>query len=239
MSNIAVVTGAGSGVGRAVVIKLGKAGWDVALVGRRVEQLEETIALAVGASGRLIATPCDVADETSVKMMAARVIDELGHPSVLVNSAGLNIPKRSFAELSAEDYRLVINVNLNGAYYCIAEFLPGMRRARAGTIVNVVSDAGLFGNIVSGPAYIAAKFGLTGLTEALNAEERRNGIRATAISPGAIDTPLMEKRPTVPSAEARSRMLQAEDVAECVMLAIQLPQRATIEQLLIRPTDST
>lgn len=239
MAKIAVVTGAGSGVGRAVVIKLAKAGWDIALVGRRSEPLDETIALSVGATGRLIATPCDIGDEASVKEMAKRVIDDLGQPSVLVNSAGLNIPDRSFARLTAEDFRKVVNVNLNGAYYCIAAFLPGMRQARAGTVVNVVSDAGLFGNTVSGAAYIAAKFGLTGLTEALNAEERKNGVRATAISPGAIDTPLLDNRPAPPSAEARARMLQADDVAECVMLAIQLPHRATVEQLLIRPTDLT
>jgi len=235
MSKIAVVTGAGSGVGRSVVIKLAKAGWSVVLVGRRLELLEETM-LAAQSQSQLVAVPCDVSDESAVYELAQQVIEKLGVPAALINAAGLNVPNRSFADLSADDYRLVINVNLNGAYYCIAAFLPAMRAARAGTIVNIISDAGLFGNTVSGPAYIAAKFGLTGLTEALNAEERPNGIRATAISPGAIDTPLMEKRPVVPSADARSRMLQAEDVADCVMLAIQLPQRATIEQLLIRPT---
>jgi NADP-dependent 3-hydroxy acid dehydrogenase YdfG len=92
------------------------------------------------------------------------------------------------------------------------------------------------GNPVSGPAYTAAKFGLTGLTEALNAEERKHGIRAVIVQPGEIDTPLMDKRPVAPRAEARAKMLQAEDVAECVMLAIDLPQRATVEEIVIRPT---
>lgn len=235
---VAVVTGAGSGVGRAVVIKLAADSWAVALVGRRVEQLEETIKSCGSTSAKLIAIPCDVSDERAVQAMSRRVVDELGDASVLVNSAGLNIPKRSFGELSSQDYRLVIDVDLNGIYYCIAAFLPAMRRAGAGTIVNIGSVAGIAGNPVSGPAYVAAKFGLTGLTEALNAEERKHGVRAVIVQPGEIDTPLMEKRPVVPSAAARSKMLQADDVAECAMLAIRLPQRATIEQMIIRPTTS-
>src|SRR5213078_1523269 len=103
------------------------------------------------------------------------------------------------------------------------------------TIVNVISDAGLSGNRVSGAAYIAAKFGLSGLTAAINAEERKNGIRACGIYPGEINTPLLDQRPTPPGAEARAKMLQADDVADCVMLAINLPARAIVEQLLIRP----
>ena len=237
MSNVAMVTGAGSGVGRAVAIKLAAAGWDVALAGRRIEQLDETIKLCESKQ-RLIAISCDVGNETAVRAMAKRVIDELGDPSALVNSAGLNVPERSFAKLSNVDWRTIIDVDLNGMYYCIAAFLPGMRRAGAGTIVNVGSVAGISGNPVSGPAYVAAKFGLTGLTEALNAEERTNGIRACIVQPGEIDTPLMEKRPVKPSAEARARMLQAEDVAACVMLAIQLPMRATVEEIVVRPTSS-
>ena len=232
----AVVTGAGSGVGRAIVMKLAAQGWTVALVGRRAEQLDDTIQLCQPSPARLIPLACDVSDESAVQTMARRATDELGEPGVLVNSAGLNIPQRSFAKLSSDDYRLVVDVNLSGLYYCIAAFLPVMRRAGAGTIVNIGSVAGLAGNPVSGPAYVAAKFGLTGLTEALNAEERRHGIRAVIIQPGEIDTPLMNKRPVAPTADARSRMLQAEDVADCAMLAINLPQRATIEQIVIRPT---
>jgi NAD(P)-dependent dehydrogenase (short-subunit alcohol dehydrogenase family) len=170
--------------------------------------------------------------------MAQRVFAELGEPSALVNSAGLNIPRRSFAELSSDDYRLVIEANLNGAYYCVAAFLPAMRRSRAGTIVNIGSVAGRWGNPVSGAAYVAAKFGLTGLTEALNSEERKHGIRAVIVQPGEIDTPLMEKRPMKPSVAARAHMLQAEDVAACAMLAIELPLRAAVEEIVIRPTNS-
>jgi NAD(P)-dependent dehydrogenase (short-subunit alcohol dehydrogenase family) len=110
-----------------------------------------------------------------------------------------------------------------------------MRAQGRGTIVNIGSDAGVFANPISGPAYISAKFGLTGFTGALNAEERKNGIRACAIQPGEINTPLLDKRPKPPTAEARAKMLQAEDVAACAMLAINLPDQAVVEHLLLRP----
>ena len=238
MAKVAVVTGAGGGVGRAVVLKLAAAGWDVALVGRTNESLQETIRLGRSQSTKtkLVAFTCDIADEASVNKMADAVRKELGDPSVVVNNAGINLKKRHFKDVSNEDYRRVVDANLNGAFYCTQAFLPAMRAAKAGTIVNVVSDGGMFGNPMSGPSYIASKFGMNGLTQAINAEERKNGIRGVAICPGEIDTPMLEGRPIPPPPEARARMLQAEDVADCIMLAIQLPQRALIEQLLVRPT---
>src|SRR5438045_7852171 len=110
----------------------------------------------------------------------------------------------------------MIQANLNGAYYCVQAFLPQMRARKSGTIINIVSDAGKQASPKAGPAYVASKFGLTGLTQSINAEERSNGIRACAIFPGDIDTPLLDKRPVVPDSEARTRMLRAEDLAECV-----------------------
>ena len=237
MNQIAVVTGAGSGVGRAVAIALAREGWNLALVGRTEAHLRETIQLATqsGANSKVIACPGDIADEASVAEMARRAQRELGEVDVLVNNAGTNVPRRSLDELSVDDFRRLIDVNLNGAFLCVHAFLPQMRRRGQGTIVNVISDAGLFANRGSGAAYIASKFGMTGLTGAINAEERRHGIRACGIYPGEINTPLLEKRPAPPTSESREKMLQPEDVAECVMLAIRLPQRAVVEQLLVRP----
>jgi NAD(P)-dependent dehydrogenase (short-subunit alcohol dehydrogenase family) len=110
-----------------------------------------------------------------------------------------------------------------------------MRQRKSGTIVNIVSDAAKQASAKAGPAYVMSKFGMVGLTQAINAEERPHGVRACAILPGDIDTPLLEKRPAPPSAEARTKMLTPEDIAECVMLAVNLPSRAVIEELLIRP----
>ncbi len=231
----AVVTGAGSGVGRAVALRLANEGWSVALVGRRAAALEETRRLAGPFADQLYVLACDVSDPSAVDEMIANAEEELGHIDALVNAAGTNTPRRSLDVLSVEDYRSLISANLDGSFFCIRAVLPGMRARGAGTIVNIVSDAGLIANAKAGAAYVASKFGMIGITQSVNAEERGNGIRACAICPGDIDTPILEKRPVPPPADARAKMLQPDDVAECVMLAVNLPPRAVVEQLVIRP----
>jgi NAD(P)-dependent dehydrogenase (short-subunit alcohol dehydrogenase family) len=235
MVKTAVVTGAGSGVGRAIALKLGAAGWQVVLLGRTERSLKETIAQAGAAGMRMLAYPCDVANAAAVRAMAAEVLGRWGVAEVLVNAAGTNVPNRALEVLSDEDYHQMIDVNMNGAYYCVQAFLPTMRKMGTGTIVNIVSDAALAASPKAGPGYVMSKFALRGLTQAINAEERGRGIRASAILPGDIDTPLLERRPQPPSVEARAKMLTPEDVADCAMLAINLPQRAIVEELLVRP----
>lgn len=235
MSNPAVVTGAGSGVGRAVALRLAREGWRVALVGRHVETLTETARLAGEQAQQLVSVPCDIRDAAAVARMAERVRAELGDVALLVNAAGTNAPRRSLAELSLFDYQDLLGTNLHGAFYCVQAFLPDMRRRGTGTIVNIVSDAGKQASPKAGPAYVMSKFGLAGLTQSINAEERAHGIRACAIFPGDIDTPLLDKRPQPPPAEARARMLRPEDVAECVWLCVSLPAHAVVEELVIRP----
>ena len=229
----AVVTGAGSGVGEAVAIQLAQSGWKLALVGRRANALNET-AEKTGRDSCLVC-PCDIGDPDAVEAMAARVQDTFGHVSVLVNAAGTNVPQRSLQVLSHKDYHDIVNANLHGSYYCARAFLPGMRSEKRGTIINIVSEAGKWANAKAGPAYVVSKFGQAGLIQSINAEERPHGIRACSIFPGDIATPLLEKRPEPPPAEARTKMLQPEDVAACVMLCIQLPERAVIEEMLLRP----
>src|SRR6185312_14829804 len=235
MSKTAVVTGAGSGVGRAVALQLASEGWSVGVVGRRAEPLNDTIKLAGDLGAQMLAIPCDVADSADVDWMAKAVEQKFGAVTVLVAAAGMNVPKRSWEVLSAEDYRNVIDTNLSGTFNCVSALLPGMRREGNGTIVAIVSDAGMAASGKAGAAYVASKFGQRGLVQSINAEERAHGIRAAGIVPGDINTPLLDKRPVPPPAESREKMLQVEDVTACVMLAINLPQRAIIEELLIRP----
>jgi NAD(P)-dependent dehydrogenase (short-subunit alcohol dehydrogenase family) len=234
-SKTAVVTGAGSGVGRAVATRLLRDGWRVAVVGRREDVLRETVQLAGAAKNQALVCPCDVGKAADVDAMAARALATFGTVDVLVNAAGTNIPHRSLDVVSVEDFQSLIDANLTGSFLTARAFLPGMRERGEGTIVNVVSDAGLQSSPKAGAGYAASKFGQRGLTQSINAEERGRGIRACAILPGDIDTPLLEKRPEPPPAEARMRMLRPEDVAECVMLAINLPPHAVVEELLIRP----
>jgi NAD(P)-dependent dehydrogenase (short-subunit alcohol dehydrogenase family) len=229
------VTGAGSGVGQAIALALARRDWQVALVGRRPEALAETVRLAGEAGSRCLTWPCDVGDPVAVEQMGKGVLAAFETVEVLVNAAGTNAPQRALAVLSPKDYQVMINTNLHGAYYCVQAFLPGMRQRGSGTIVNIVSDAGKAASPKAGPAYVMSKFGLTGLTQSINAEERTHGVRACAIFPGDIDTPLLNKRPAPPDEAARARMMQPEDIADCVLFCIQLPSRVIVEEMLVRP----
>jgi NAD(P)-dependent dehydrogenase (short-subunit alcohol dehydrogenase family) len=235
MTKTAVVTGAGSGVGQAIALKLAQQGWRVALVGRRAAALQDTMKLAGALAKQFCICPCDIGDSTAVQAMARQVLAEFKEVEVLVNAAGTNAPRRALEVLSLEDYHEMIDTNLNGAYYCVQAFLPQMRARRSGTIVNIISEAGKQASPKSGPAYVMSKFGLTGLTQSINCEEKPNGIRACAIFPGDIDTPLLDKRPSPPDAAARAKMMKSEDVADCALLCINLPPRAVVEEMLVRP----
>jgi NAD(P)-dependent dehydrogenase (short-subunit alcohol dehydrogenase family) len=234
MNKVAVITGAASGVGRACASRLAAAGWNVVLTGRNEESLKAAAALVKPAEHGLTFV-CTVGNLDQTKKLADFVLGKFGRIDLLVNAAGTNVPRRSLEVLSLEDYHLMLDSNLNGAYYLIQAFLPQMRKQKSGTIVNIISDAGKQASPKSGPGYVVSKFGMVGLTQSINAEERGNGIRACAILPGDIDTPLLDKRPAPPTAEARQKMLQPEDVADCVLLCAALPDRAIIEELLIRP----
>ena len=228
----AVVTGAGSGVGRAIALKFVSQGWNVALVGRRSEPLVETIGLAeTGSTGRMAGFRCDVSKWEDVAAIGTAVLARFAEVDVLVNSAGTNVPRRAFDVLSIDDWHEVIATNLHGAYYCVRAFLPGMRERGTGTIVNINSDVGKLARDLAGAAYVCAKFGLTGLTQQINAEERSHGIRACSIFPRDINTPLLDKRPQPPTAAARGQMMQPEDIAECVWLAATLPTRVVLDEI--------
>jgi NAD(P)-dependent dehydrogenase (short-subunit alcohol dehydrogenase family) len=235
MIKTAVITGGGSGVGQFAALALASDGWRVAVLGRRESALKETARLAGADAKRLTLCPCDISDPASVEEMAAKVRSEIGDIEVLVNAAGTNTPARSLRELTLEKYRELVETNLTGAYLCVQAFLPRMRERRSGTIINVVSEAGRQASPKAGVAYVVSKFGMAGLSQSINAEERANGIRACSIFPGDIDTPILDKRPNPPSSEARQKMLRAEDIAQCLLLVINLPPRAVVEEILIRP----
>lgn len=229
-----VITGAGSGIGRAVALKFAAEGWHVALVGRRPDALAETAALARdSAAPRIASFPCDVSDAVAVGNLGAAVLARFGSVDVLVNSAGVNVRDRGFSALSLDDWHAVLATNLHGAYYSVQAFLPGMRARGTGTIININSDVGKLARDLAGPAYVTSKFGLTGLTQQLNAEERAHGIRACSIFPRDVNTPLLDKRQNPPSAELRANMLQPEDIAACVWLAATLPSRAVVEEIAL------
>jgi NADP-dependent 3-hydroxy acid dehydrogenase YdfG len=231
---IAIVTGAGTGVGRATAIALAKRGWRVAILGRTQATLDETRALCA-AGERVVAHVADVGRNDQVERVVVAVSAQWGRVDVLVCAAGTNTPQRSIAAVSLEKYHELVDANLHGSFYAARAVLPGMRSRRRGLIVTVVSIAGKKASALSGVGYVVSKFGQGGLTQAINAEENANGIRACAVYPGDIDTPILLKRPNMPPPEARANMLTADDVAACVMLAVDLPERAVIDEIIVRP----
>jgi len=236
MSKHAIITGAGTGVGRHTALAMAKAGWQLTLNGRTESTLEETREACQTQHGVACHVVVgSVADRGFALKLVQAAIQAHGPVEVLCNAAGTNTPRRLLEELSHEDYHRLIDTNLHGSYDCIQAVLPAMRQAKSGTIVNIISDSALWGMPLAGAAYTIPKFGLRGLTQTINAEENKHGIRACGILPGEIDTPILKLRPTMPDQAHRASMLRPEDVAACVMLAVELPQRAVVQELLVRP----
>ena len=177
----------------------------------------------------------EMSKQLDPQTVAAAIQAHFGGTDAVVNAAGSNVPQRSWAELTPDDYRALMASNLDGAFHLVRTFLPEMRARRCGVFVFINSEAGLRASAKRGVGYVAAKFGLTGLAQSLSAEEKPNGIRVCSIFPGDIDTPLLDRRPQPPSGEARKNMLQPDDVAAAVEFVLSLPARAVVEELLIRP----
>jgi NAD(P)-dependent dehydrogenase (short-subunit alcohol dehydrogenase family) len=233
VGKVAIVTGAGSGIGRAAALALAREGARVALVGRRPALLDEVKA-EIG--GEAISFPADVANESQVSGLTAAVERAWGRIDILVNSAGTNVPERALERLSGESWGQILDTNLTGPFLLTRYVLPAMRMQRSGTIINVSSMAAVNASLLSGPAYSASKAALNSFTESINLSERSHGIRACAICPGEVATPILDQRPHPPSEGARTTMLQPEDLAQTILLVANLPQRAAIELVLIRPT---
>jgi NADP-dependent 3-hydroxy acid dehydrogenase YdfG len=233
---VAVVTGAGTGIGRAAAVALAGAGARVTLSGRRAGPLEEVAAeIRQNGSEALVVTG-DVSDPAAVEALFAAVRARWGRVDILLNNAGINTRARNIHDISLEDWQAVVAVNLSGSFYCARLALESMREQRSGTIINLVSGAGKRAGAIAGVAYSASKAGQASLTQSINSEERAFNIRACSVFPGEVDTPIIDQRPVVPSAAARAQMLQSEDVAAAILLIATLPERVTIEEVVIRPT---
>jgi NADP-dependent 3-hydroxy acid dehydrogenase YdfG len=229
------ITGGGSGIGLAGGIALARAGAHVVISGRSVETLKKAEKeIKAAGSGESIAL--DVADQNEVAKAAAEIARRHGRVDVLINSAGINHPKRNFRNVSIDGWNQIVAVNLSGMFYCVQAVLPGMRERKEGLIINVSSWAGRYASTLTGPGYNATKHAVVALTESINMEECMHGIRATSILPGEVATPILEKRPVPPPPEERARMLQAEDLGKTILFVATLPPRACVNELIISPT---
>jgi len=232
---VAWITGGGSGIGLAGGIELAKAGAHVIVSGRSAETLKKA-EKEIKAAGSGEAIALDVADQKEVAKSAQAILKRHGHIDILINSAGINNPKRNFRNVSVEAWDQIVAINLSGMFYCCHAVLPAMRERRQGLVINISSWAGRYASTLTGPGYNATKHAVVALTESINMEECMHGIRATSILPGEVATPILEKRPVPPPPEERARMLQAEDLGRTILFVASLPPRACVNELIISPT---
>ena len=233
---VAWITGAGSGIGEGAAVALAGAGMKLILSGRREAELVRVAQRITAAGGQARVVPLDVMDAKASQAIADSISATEGRLDVLVNSAGLNVRERNWKHLTREGWDTVIRVDLDGAFYCTFAALPIMRAQRDGLVINVSSWAGRHVGAVTGPAYHAAKAGLNAMTESINVEEGFHGIRATALCPGEVATPILDKRPVPVTAEERAKMVQPEDCGELVLFLARMPAHVCINDVMISPT---
>jgi NADP-dependent 3-hydroxy acid dehydrogenase YdfG len=229
------ITGGGSGIGLAGGIELARAGAHVVISGRSAETLKKA-EKELKAAGSCETIALDVGEQNEVARAGAEITKRHGRIDVLINSAGINHPKRNFRNVSIDGWNQIVQINLSGMFYCVQAVLPGMRERKDGLIINVSSWAGRYASTLTGPGYNATKHAVVALTESINMEECMNGIRATSVLPGEVATPILEKRPVPPSQAERARMLQAEDLGKTILFIASLPARACVNEVIVSPT---
>src|SRR6184192_3956943 len=227
---VAVVTGAGRGIGAAIARKLAALGAVVILCGRKRDPLESTAAEIRRDGGQAEVLPCDVTDLSSVEAAARHIDKTHGRADILVNNAGIGGFGGPLHEMLPESWDAVLNTNLRGVFYCIRTFAPLMVRGKGGHIVNISSLAGK-NPLPNGAAYAASKWGLNGLSYSVAEELRTHNIRVSVVCPGSVDTELSPHTGKTPS-----KMLRSADVAHVVGMLVQQTPQSFVSQVLIRPT---
>ena len=233
---VAWVTGGGSGIGEAGAEALAADGWTVVVSGRRKDALDTVVENITKSGGKAEAIALDVSKADDVNKAAGQILGRHGRVDLLVNSAGINVPKRSWADMELEGWDRLVDINLNGVLYCMRAVLPAMRKQKDGIIINVASWAGRHVSKMPGPAYTTTKHAVLALTHSFNMDECVNGLRACCLSPGEVATPILKLRPVVPSEEEQARMLQSEDLGRTIAFVASMPARVCMNEILISPT---
>jgi len=233
---VAWVTGGGSGIGEAGAAALAADGWTVVVSGRRKEALDAVVAKIAAAGGKAEAMVLDVSIAADVQRAADDIVSRHGRIDLLVNSAGINVPKRRWADMELAGWNQLVEINLNGVLYCMRAVLPTMRRQQDGLIINVSSWAGRHVSKMPGPAYTTTKHAVSALTHSFNMDECVNGLRACCLSPGEVATPILKARPVPPAPEELARMLQPEDLGRTIAFVASLPPHVCVNEILISPT---
>ncbi|MFQ5538282.1 MAG: SDR family oxidoreductase [Gemmatimonadota bacterium] len=227
---VAIVTGSTKGIGLAIAEALAGAGASVVISSRTAAEVERTARrLQEGASGTVLGLVCDVSDPAACQRLVEETVERLGRLDILVNNAGLGIFK-SIEELTVEEWRLQIDVNLGGVFYCSKAAIPHLKAVGGGWIINIGSLASR-NSFAGGSGYNASKFGLLGLTEATMLDVREHGIRVSIVMPGSVNTYFGGRTPV----EERDWRLQAEDCALAVTQLLAYPPGAHVSRVEMRP----
>ncbi len=230
LDRVVLVTGGGSGIGRACGQALAAAGATVMLCGRTTSKLERAAAGIAEATGRTPAIhTTDVSQKAEVESLVRETIERFGRLDILVNNAGVSARGR-VAELSDEVFDRALEINLRGAFLCARAAWPHLAASQDGYIFNIASYAGKHGMAGSG-AYCASKFGLVGLSESMSEEGRDAGVRVTAICPGFVATPMVAGAPV--AAEA---MLQPEDIAKTILWLLSMSRVSMVKEVVLSRT---
>ena len=230
VGQVAIVTGAGRGIGAAIARKLATLGATAVLLGRTQATLDATARSILDAGGKAEVIPCDVTLLHQLEYAATRVDSTFGRTDILVNNAGVGGFSDALHNLPPEEWDRILNTNLRGVYYSIRAFAPLMIRGYSGHIINISSLAGK-NALPNGAAYAASKWGLNGLSYSVAEELRGHNIRVSVICPGSTETELSPHAGKDPA-----KMLQPDDIAHAVaMLATQAPQ-SFVSEILMRPT---
>ena len=212
---VAIVTGAGRGIGRAIALRYSQEGAAVALAARTPAQIDEAAAEIESAGGRALAIQCDVSSESDVDRLVDATVRQFGKIDILVNNAAVNLPPTDLTEVDLSVWRNVIDVNLTGAFICTRAVLPHMKRTGSGVVLILSSVGGRRGAAGRGP-YRASKAALINFTETIGAEGANYGVRAVCLCPGGVDTEMMRE---IGMAGGRE-LMKPEQVADVAAFAV-------------------
>ena len=226
--NVAIVTGASKGIGKAIAVTLAKEGVKVVLAARNAELLSEIQKEISETEGHAVAIPTDVTSENAVKNLMIETNKRFNRIDILINNAGVGFFS-NVVDMNIEDYEAMMNINLKGAFLCSRGVLPTMMKQKRGEIINIASLAGK-NSFAGGSVYSATKWGLIGFARSLMLEVRNHNIRVVTICPGSVNTNFNDTERDNP------QIIQPEDVAETVLFALTMPNRVNVSEIDIRPT---
>lgn len=230
---VALVTGAGKGIGKAIAVALAKEGVDVGLMARTEKDLQSVASEIEALGAKAAIAVADVSNRTEVEAAVAKVQGALGNIDILINNAGAAVFGK-FLELEPEQWEAQVRVNLFGVYYTTRAVLPQMIERKTGDIINISSTAGRSGSAVTS-AYSASKFAVFGLSESLMQEVRKHNIRVTAMAPSTVVTDLANSNNLITGDP--ERVMHPEDFAELLMAQLKLNRRVFVKEASIFSTN--